>query len=87
MPTSEVTIACGVLVGRKPDAFSDRASALRCIFAAERATPAGVPAHELLIPTRGPMAPTSHSIWVTSPASCLAEILMLDAFAQLDPEG
>jgi len=26
--TSEVTIACGVLVGRKPDAFSDRAS--RC---------------------------------------------------------
>jgi Protein ChrB, N-terminal len=28
MPTSEVTIACGALVGRKPDAFSDRAS--RC---------------------------------------------------------
>jgi hypothetical protein len=26
MPASEVTIACGVLIGRKPDAFSDRAS-------------------------------------------------------------
>jgi hypothetical protein len=42
MTTSEVTIACGVLVGRKPSAFSDRASRW-CIFAAERATPAGVP--------------------------------------------
>jgi hypothetical protein len=26
MPTSEATIACGVLLGRKPDAFSDRPS-------------------------------------------------------------
>jgi hypothetical protein len=42
MTTSEVTIACAVLVGRKPSAFSDRASRW-CIFAAERATPAGVP--------------------------------------------
>ncbi len=36
MPTSEVTIACGVLLGRKLDAFSDRAS--RCGASSPRAS-------------------------------------------------
>jgi hypothetical protein len=46
MTTSELTIACGVLVGRKPGAFSDRAS--RCGASSPPSEPRqpAYPAHE-----------------------------------------
>jgi cysteinylglycine-S-conjugate dipeptidase len=40
-----------------------------------------------VIPTSGPMGSNESLHLGDCAASCLAEILMLDAFAQLNPEG